>query len=701
MNVPVVTPRPIAGAGNRVRATPRDFGGTVGVGLANFGQGAVNLGGAVAEIAKEQKRVQGQAEIFAANNQAAELGRNLLYDPQSGYFGTSGQAAAQGREETIKAYERGLAEIRNGLSSQRVQNEWDQRYGSRKANTLLDIDRHALAATKAWSASEREGRIVNETDYAAQQWADPQRLATNIGGIRQSATLFAQEQGYGPEQSEAYVRGKVSVAHFAAVSQMLASNQVVRAANYLANHAEELTAKDRIAAATAVQEAATVAGGQVLGEQAIAFGKQKTGAGGDLLVQQKASDGLFSAVVSQESGGDASAISPKGAVGLAQVMPDTARWVASQLGETDVAGMDDQEITTWLQTPENSARYGRWYLDAMLERFDGDTVLALAAYNGGPENVEKWIEKNGDPRLGQIDALAWADLIPFAETRNYVGAVLARASRASQPTGGGDWYAVALEQASQIEDPEMRAIAVRQVEAAREGEETVAKRKRDQVEAAAEAFIEDGGNPDDLPAETRRSLGAVKMNQLRTAYDKRADRQTDFELYDELSRMPAAQMADYDLFSVQHRLAPEHYKELKQRKADARKIVGGDAPPAYSPFTLTQRRTALYQQLGINGAKDSEQRGRLSAWIDQALRDEARRKGGPLTAEEENRIMHRSLTVISEGGWFSGDTLLGEVDELSDLPDETRQALADAFPEMTEQQRLEAFMILKLRGEIQ
>ncbi len=691
VTVPIVAPRPVSGAGSQVRANAVDFGAGIGQGLQNLGSGAVNIGGAIAALDKEQKRIQSEAEIFADNNKAADLSRNLLYG-DNGYFGTSGQASEQGRDETFKAYESGLKEIRNALSSLQVQSEWDRRFGGRKSTIQTDIYKHALAGSQTWRGGEAEGRIANETDYAAQQWSDPQRLAVNIGGIRKSAQVFAQEQVFGSEQSQAYVRSKVSVAHFAAMHQMLATNQVVRAANYLAKHADEVTARDRIAASTAVQEAATVAGGQVLGQQAIAFAKQKTGVGADLLVQQKASDGLFSVLVAQESGGNASAISSAGAVGMAQVIPDTARWIAGQLGEGDVAAMNDEEITSWLQTPENGSRYGRWCLDAMLERFDGDVILALAAYNGGPENVEKWLEKHGDPRMGEIPSLEWADRILFQETRTYVAAVLSRASRPAQSTGGADWYAVAIEQASQIEDPEMRAIAVRQIEAARKGKDTAAKRKQDQVSAAAEAFIKDGGNPDELPAATMLSLGAIKMNQLRTAYDKRSDRQTDFELYEELLRMPADKMAEFDLFSVQHRLSTAQYKETKQRKGEAKEIVEGilgKPPKDYNPFTLTQRRSALFQQLGINGSDGAEQRGRLSAWIDQALREESARKGSPLTAEEDNRVMHRALTVVNDGGWFSGDTLLGDVDEVSDLPDEVTDALAAAFPEMSEQQRFE------------
>lgn len=672
-----------------------------------FARGLQAVGGGVADLAlglkamdDRQKLESDQAELLAATNEADKLARDLLFDPNSGYLAQAGRTASQNRDAVLKAYNDGIGQIKGKLSGQDLQQQFDLTYSGKQTAFSVDVYQHSLKETQAWRAGEEESRITNATDYAAATWADPQRLAVNIQGVRSAATNFAAQQGYGEEETQAYVRGKVSTAHFAATQQMLAANDIFTAADYVQKHRDEFSAKHLLAIDAAVREAAQVVGGQVLGDEAIRIGKAKTDPVGALLVQREVSDTLWSAQVSIESANDPSAVSDKGAAGLAQVMPDTARWVAQQLGENDVAAMTDAEITEWLKTPENSMRYGRFYMNAMLDRFDGDTVLALSAYNAGPENVEKWVEKYGDPRMGELTSLDFAERIPFAETRDYVSKVLTKANRAGQVTGGGDWYAAALEEAAKIEDPTIRDMAVRRIESAKDAEESVAKRSSEQLQQGAEAFIEAGGNPDDLPPQTRQALGATKMNQYREAYDKKNDRKTDFALYDELSRMDAETLATYDLFAVQHRLEPKHYNEMKQRQADAQKIVGGQAVE-YSPFTLTQRRSALFQRLGIDGTKGADQRGRLSAWIDRALRDAAKVKGAPLTADEEDRIMQRSLSVVSDGGWFSGDVTLGEVDELSDLPSEVQQGLRDAFPDMTDQDRLDTYMRMRLSGAIQ
>lgn len=126
---------------------------------------------------------------------------------------------------------------------------------------------------------------------------------------------------------------------------------------------------------------------------------------------------LTLAVIRQESGFDEAARSRAGALGLMQLMPATARGVARGLR----IGYGRGRLTA---DPDYNMRLGSSYLKTQLDKFGGDYVLALAAYNAGPHRVTRWLKERGDPRESEVDMIDWIERIPFAETRNYVQRVL-------------------------------------------------------------------------------------------------------------------------------------------------------------------------------------------------------------------------------------------------------------------------------------
>jgi soluble lytic murein transglycosylase-like protein len=119
-----------------------------------------------------------------------------------------------------------------------------------------------------------------------------------------------------------------------------------------------------------------------------------------------ASQSLVNAVIQVESGGDPNAVSPKGARGLMQLMPETAR----NPGFGITPARDD--------SPAENLRVGTEYLNAMLQKYNGNLEYALAAYNWGPGNTDRWVAQGADPAK-----------LP-AETRNYIPKVLAAMGQA-------------------------------------------------------------------------------------------------------------------------------------------------------------------------------------------------------------------------------------------------------------------------------
>ncbi len=126
---------------------------------------------------------------------------------------------------------------------------------------------------------------------------------------------------------------------------------------------------------------------------------------------------LLLAMLRQESGFRSDAVSHAGARGLMQIMPATARRVARQLR----IKYSRKRLT---EDPAYNLAIGRAHIEDLVDRYDGSYVLALAAYNAGPRRVRRWLERNGDPRTGEIDVIDWIEMIPLGETRNYVQRIL-------------------------------------------------------------------------------------------------------------------------------------------------------------------------------------------------------------------------------------------------------------------------------------
>lgn len=114
------------------------------------------------------------------------------------------------------------------------------------------------------------------------------------------------------------------------------------------------------------------------------------------------------AVINAESRFNEDVQSEKGAMGLMQIMPDTAQWAVKQMGYENFDFRD-------INKPDVNIEIGCWVLDFLLKQFNGNEELAAAAYNAGIGNVKKW--------LGSMDYSYNGESlhsIPYGETQRYV-----------------------------------------------------------------------------------------------------------------------------------------------------------------------------------------------------------------------------------------------------------------------------------------
>ncbi len=121
---------------------------------------------------------------------------------------------------------------------------------------------------------------------------------------------------------------------------------------------------------------------------------------------------LVLAMISVESNGRTRAISKKGAVGLMQIMPRTARQMALEIGMPSPS-VDD------LFDPDTNIRLGVAYISKLMKRYDGDMILALGAYNAGPGTIHGWRSANSELTSRELCLTVF-----YPETRGYIISVL-------------------------------------------------------------------------------------------------------------------------------------------------------------------------------------------------------------------------------------------------------------------------------------
>jgi soluble lytic murein transglycosylase len=123
---------------------------------------------------------------------------------------------------------------------------------------------------------------------------------------------------------------------------------------------------------------------------------------------------VVAAVIREESAFNQKAISIAGAVGLMQLMPETAEFVADKIGHPD---FNPERLVD----PEVNIRLGSWYLGHLARKFDGRLIPTIASYNAGPDAVSAWIKKR-PPKNDAWDE--FIESIPYSETRAYTKRVV-------------------------------------------------------------------------------------------------------------------------------------------------------------------------------------------------------------------------------------------------------------------------------------
>jgi hypothetical protein len=414
---PSVAPAPLPGA----RVTARldsNFAAPVV-------QGIDKLGGAIQGIMQQEKAKADTASVLEARRKLSDWERTW-FDPANpeGIYASKGRDALGLVDKVAPDFERVQSELVGNLHSDAARNAFLAYADSRRDSLLDRVNGYAVQEHDGYVKAEFQSALLNSTETAARAALEgrfddqAKEVSTGLQTIRAQAVVLGESADVTQQKETAFT----SAVHTTAINGMLGAGDTDGAAVYLDANADDMTAED-LGQARARLRPSLVDAAVQRAVDGIKVGVPAEATGANLTV-----DAVWDHQIHQESGGRQSAVSNKGAVGAAQIMPTTGPIAARYAG----VAWDPERFKS---DKGYNLLLGRAYMDAQMDTF-GSVPLALAAYNAGPGAVQKWIARLGDPRKGEIAISDFVASIPFKETREYVQRITSRAGGGSGGSGG-------------------------------------------------------------------------------------------------------------------------------------------------------------------------------------------------------------------------------------------------------------------------
>ncbi|HCB2075135.1 transglycosylase SLT domain-containing protein [Klebsiella pneumoniae] len=338
----------------------------------NIGDALVNVGSQALDVFGQAKQQADLALTQDATQRLYAVGSGLMDDPKEGLMTLQGKNAIGQAPGYIQKFDNEMQTIA-GTLPESARNVFLKHAQQQRMQFATQAERHELGQRRQYESGQQDGYLSLQAQQAI---SNPQLFNQSALNARASIMAYGQAHGQSPEEIESnWVQWREQAANRASESWYTPMYQ------------------------------------------------QLLGPNGRIEVSDTPSESqLFSAMIWQESGGNqygkdgAPLVSPKGAVGVAQVMEDTGPEAAR------LAGVP-WDRDKWLNDPRYNAKLGQTYFGAQMKRYDNNPVLAVAAYNAGPGSVDSWIKQFGDPRTGAVSNEQFAAAIPYDETRNYVAKV--------------------------------------------------------------------------------------------------------------------------------------------------------------------------------------------------------------------------------------------------------------------------------------
>lgn len=567
-------------------------------GLDAAARGIQQAAGAVADFAVAQDRIDATMDEAAAkklDTQFSEFERDTLWNPEKGFFTLQGENALNARGSTEEALRKKREELLGMAETPRAKKMLGEALDRRLGATLNSVGSYSQRQAEVYQR-DIDAQQQEELSQRAIAFRDqPEQFVGAIGDLRDSVLAASKRQGDAPEVSIFKARKAVSDVH-SKVARAIAVGDPAEAARYLEINASEIEPLTKLALEKMLAEPLLE---QEADDQAAAI----RGLGAPVVAGPVAIDDLAVAVEGQESRGRNGLRSPKGALGVMQVMPGTAAELCKRLG----IPFDEKRLRN---DPEYCRRLGREYLAQQLQRYGGNATLALAAYNAGPGAVDGWLKSIGDPRKGEISDAEFVARIPFKETRDYVPGVMKRLGAGGGPQNAPRENDLAgqLAKADAISDPKLRDKVRSKLMAMDSVDQRLLKDVRDRAADEAWTIAMEPGftsvrqiRPDlwsRLDVSVQRQLSAAAAQNL-----KGTDPVFNPQLYTELSDMASLRPQEFarlNLSQYAHQMPKGDWEQFVTLQRSVRAAKGAKAPEQVTHDRIRSVTNDLATAAGID-----------------------------------------------------------------------------------------------------
>lgn len=682
------------------------------------GDAMQRTGASVGQVALDMQNQANQLRVDDALNQAKETALRLTYDKDAGFTNLKGINALQRPDGKPLADE--YSDNLKGAISQiadSLGNDAQKQAFSLHANDIMASFRgqaiqHEAQEFKTYALSTSEGIQSTALRDIGLNWNNPDAVNSAVDRIRAETYRQAQLLGKSAEWQDAQARKLTSNAHKVALLSALEQNDPAYADTYLKRYSGQMDADDILAVRGHITSAMDARIGTSAASDAIHSMQPR--------IQVGEAERAFNIALGTESnnrqfGPDGKPLtSPKGAIGIAQVMPDTAPEAAK------LAGLPWDE-NRYKNDPAYNKALGMAYFQRQLQENGGDLAKAYAAYNGGPGRLAdaiKQAEKSvkaaqADPNL---KPKTWLDFMP-QETRDYVAknmrAFEAGQGQPNRPTfqeiddqlradprlaGNPARYKVAREEAERQFNEQTKAIKQREEEA---------------VATAMRGIIENGGRFSDLPVSVRAAVPPKEVDNLIGFAQKiaKGDDSTSLWLYAKLAGNPdqLARMNDNEFYALRRELSEADFKHFANERA---KRTGGgtgsNGPGDLNTQAIKQSLDERLRMLKIDpspkddGGNDAARIGGIRRFVDQYFMAAQREAGKKFTDAEVSQHLDALFAKNATfRGWFSTSSGPMLTMKVGDIDGATRDNIKAAFKrqgidEPTDAQILNAYWNMKV-----